>query len=546
MSKIALIVASVAATLLGVRLLGQLTVATMIVPPDAEFPDGGRYYGDLKAGKLNGQGKLVWANGDVFVGEFVDGLMSGRGTHSYSTGAEYEGDFEEGHMSGQGTLRMEDGSVYEGQFVSGAFSGEGRMTYHNGDVYVGAFENNLPHGAGRYAFSKTGEWYKGEFERSSFSGRGIYVDKQGNRYEGEFRDWSFHGQGKYVTESGIYEGEFVDGNLTGEGRFEGPDGVHYQGGFVDWIYEGEGTLVQSNGDTYRGEFQYGMYEGSGTLVYAEPRDGVTEQSGTWTFGVLDGTEVDDAWLEAAMYSQSELLEETLRALAPAREGRIDMYFVGIAGWAAQDVFLKEVEFARTQFDESFGTSGRSLLLVNNPDTVAHVPLATVTGIGRTLTALADIMDPEDILFLFLTSHGSKSDGFALEHGELPLDDLAADQLGEMLRAADINWKVVVVSACFSGVFIEPVKDDRTLIMTAASADKESFGCSDDADMTYFGRAFFERSVPESESFISAFDQARELIHEWELDRGHHSEPQIHRPAAVLQQLARWRKQRAEL
>ena len=81
-------------------------------------------------------------------------------------------------------------------------------------------------------------------------------------------------------------------------------------------------------------------------------------------------------------------------------------------------------------------------------------------------------------------------------------------------------------------------------MTAASAENESFGCSDDADLTYFGRAYFERSLPSSDSFASAFAKARDLIYEWELDRGEHSEPQIHEPRAILQHLARWRASRS--
>lgn len=545
--KLALVFSTLTMTLLGVWLFGQSSIATMIIPPSAELPDGAKYYGDVEDGRFHGKGKLVWRNGDVLVGQFVHGLASGKGKQSYSTGAEYEGEFKDGQRSGHGTLTMDDGSVYEGQFVAGAFDGQGRLTYHNGNVYVGEFKDNLLHGEGRYTDARTGDWYKGEFLRSAFTGQGTYVDKSGNRYEGAFRDWRFHGQGKYVSEGGFYEGRFEDGSLNGRGSYQGMDGVRYEGEFVDWIYEGEGTLVEESGDTYTGEFKYGTYDGQGTLVYAEPQDGLSERGGTWSYGFFDDGEItgdtSNAWVEAALYNQGDLLSDALKGLEPSRDNHIDLYFVGVAGWAEQDVFLKEVEFARSQFDENFDTRARSITLVNNPATVDERPLATVTGIRRTLSYVSSIMNPEeDILFLFLTSHGSKRTGVALEHGVLPLTDLSPEDMAEILNATNIKWKVLVVSACYSGSFVETVKDDHTLIMTAASAEKESFGCSDDADLTYFGRAYFERSLPSSDSFASAFTKARDLIHEWELDQGQHSEPQIHEPRAILRHLGKWRSQ----
>ena len=547
--KLALVLSTVIATLLCVWLFGQSSIATMIIPPSAELPDGAKYYGDVQEGRFQGRGKLVWSNGDVFVGRFVDGLASGQGTHSYASGAEYSGDFKNGLRSGRGALKMDDGTVYEGEFANDAFNGEGRLTYQNGDVYVGTFKDNLLHGEGRYTGTRTGDWYKGEFVRSVFTGRGVYVDGDGNRYEGEFRDWSFHGQGKYVTEGGIYEGRFQDGVLEGEGIYEGSEGIRYDGQFVDWMYEGKGTLVERDGDTYTGDFKYGTYDGQGTLTYAEPREGVSEESGTWSYGQLDGGETDrdteHGWVEAALYNQSELLDKALAGLEPSRDDHIDMYFVGVAGWAEQDVFLKEAEFARSQFDENFDTGGRSITLVNNPATLDEHPLATVTGIRRTLSSVASLMNPEeDILFLFLTSHGSKRSGFALKHGVLPLSDLSPDEMASILDDTNIKWKVLVVSACYSGAFVDSVQDDNTLIMTAASTENESFGCSDDADLTYFGRAYFEHSLLTSDSFASAFSKARALIYEWELDHEKHSEPQIHDPKAILHHLGRWRGQLA--
>ena len=125
---------------------------------------------------------------------------------------------------------------------------------------------------------------------------------------------------------------------------------------------------------------------------------------------------------------------------------------------------------------------------------------------------------------------------------MTLRDLPARELGHLLKESGIRWKVIVVSACYSGGFIEPLRDDSTLIITAARHDRASFGCADENDFTYFGRAFFKESLPLSRSFHDAFSKASALVAQWEkkdLPKEEPSLPQIHSTAAIDAQLARW-------
>jgi len=81
-------------------------------------------------------------------------------------------------------------------------------------------------------------------------------------------------------------------------------------------------------------------------------------------------------------------------------------------------------------------------------------------------------------------------------------------------------------------------------MTAASANRQSFGCSDDSDLTYFGRAYFEKSLNSENSFEEAFNQARDLIAQWEIEEQREpSQPQIATSPAITHKLAEWRSQR---
>src|SRR5690606_23895545 len=110
---------------------------------------------------------------------------------------------------------------------------------------------------------------------------------------------------------------------------------------------------------------------------------------------------------------------------------------------------------------------------------------------------------QDILFVYLTSHGSREHEFSLELEGLELPDLSAERLGEILRQVPATKKVIMVSACYSGGFIPHLEGPDTLVLTAARHDRRSFGCSDDSDMTYFGRAYFVDALPKASSFEGA-------------------------------------------
>ena len=213
-----------------------------------------------------------------------------------------------------------------------------------------------------------------------------------------------------------------------------------------------------------------------------------------------------------LIKQPELLYDALNDLDDERPGITDLYFVGFAPYAAEDVFRKDMEVAHKLFDERFDTDGRSVVLVNNPRTVLEQPLATVSNLRATLSVLGDLIDPEqDVVMVYLTSHGSRDHRLTVQFPPLELDSLTPDALKQMLDDAGIKWRIIVVSACYSGGFIDPLKDEHTLIMTASAANRTSFGCGNGSDATYFGDALFQHSLRFEDSFVKAFQQARDRI-----------------------------------
>ncbi|MDQ2695575.1 MAG: C13 family peptidase [Pseudomonadota bacterium] len=246
---------------------------------------------------------------------------------------------------------------------------------------------------------------------------------------------------------------------------------------------------------------------------------------------------------AILDRQPELVARELASLAPSRRGRTDLYFIAFAGFGGQDVFMKEALYAKALFAERFAAQGHALALINNWRSAGEAPLATVANLEAVLKGIARRMDrDEDILFLFLTSHGTEAHELAVQLPGVALPALSAGTLAGLLRASGIRWKVIVVSACFSGGFIDPLRDNLSLIITAARADRPSFGCSDDAELTWFGRAFLERALADSDSFVAAFARASALVGAWEAEQDYlPSQPQIASSPLIERQLARWRR-----
>lgn len=230
--------------------------------------------------------------------------------------------------------------------------------------------------------------------------------------------------------------------------------------------------------------------------------------------------------EQVFYTQQKLLEN---ALSKIQENNIDeqeWYFLGIAGASYQDVFKSEIEQIQQQFNRDFHTQGRSIALINNATTALSTPFATKTSIEMSLKEIGKKINPEqDILFLYLTSHGIEQQ-FQLENAPLQLENIDPIWLRKTLDSSGIRWRVIVISACRSGSFIPALQSPDSLIITASASDKDSFGCTNDADFTYFGRAFFNQALREKNTLKDAFIHAQNTVAQWESAQGFvPSEPQ---------------------
>jgi len=247
--------------------------------------------------------------------------------------------------------------------------------------------------------------------------------------------------------------------------------------------------------------------------------------------------------EQVLYAQPQMLRDAAAKLMPRIPDKVNLYFVAFAGDSEEDVFHNEAEYADKLLSLRFGVAGHDLMLENNPATLSQYPLASLSNLESVLGEVADKMNrDEDVLLLFLTSHGSRDHLLYVSMDPLPLDQIAPDDLADALTKSGIRHKVVVISACYSGGFIDALKDDMTMVITAASADRASFGCGTQSDITDFGRAFLAEGLNHNDTFSGAFAEARQLIDAWETRDGEdHSDPQMVSTPQIEAKLKVWRE-----
>ncbi|QSQ43752.1 peptidase C13 [Xanthomonas translucens pv. translucens] len=244
------------------------------------------------------------------------------------------------------------------------------------------------------------------------------------------------------------------------------------------------------------------------------------------------------------------LRKALAALQPQRPGTTDLYVVGFAGDASEDVFRNETHYLRQLFAQRFGAAGRIVTLINHADNLgahAYAPQASYDNLADTLQRIGKLMDRrEDALLLFLTSHGTEQHELYMQFGpgeDADYDTITPKELRGLLDDAGIRNRVIVLSACYSGGFVPALKSPDTLIITAARRDRSSFGCGNTASATYFGRAWLIDALARTTDFVESYRLATAEISARERAQGEApSYPQLYVGARIAPLLQRWRAQ----
>lgn len=235
--------------------------------------------------------------------------------------------------------------------------------------------------------------------------------------------------------------------------------------------------------------------------------------------------------QSLVEDQAPLLDEQLQALKPQRPGTADMYTITFAPYEGEEVFRRESRMVSQVMASRFDAGGRGLQLLNHREHLEDMVWATPVNLQRAIEGIAETMDrDEDVLFIHLTSHGARDGELAANFWPLDPEAVTPPDLRKWLDDAGIRHRVISISACFSGSWIDPLFNEDTLVMTASDADHTSYGCGKKSPLTFFGRAMYDEQLrSKTLSFEEAHAASRTVIQQREIEGGKddgYSNPQI--------------------
>ena len=217
---------------------------------------------------------------------------------------------------------------------------------------------------------------------------------------------------------------------------------------------------------------------------------------------------------AQIRDQQRRLGTALAALQPQTRGVADAYVVTIA-LDSDPVFAREAREAARVLGARYGAQTRTLVLAGPDGTRDDAPHGSISALLLAISHLGTVMDgAEDVLVLYTTSHGADI-GLAYHYGDSGYGVLSPASLKSALAEAGIRRRVLILSACYSGVFVPALASPDTAILTAAASTRTSFGCLAENDWTFFGDALINRALRQPVPLDEAARMAGRSVAEWE-------------------------------
>jgi hypothetical protein len=209
------------------------------------------------------------------------------------------------------------------------------------------------------------------------------------------------------------------------------------------------------------------------------------------------------------------LTRALATLQPQRAGTVDAYVISIA-LDSDPVFAREARVAGSVLGARYGAQGRTIVLAGSDGSApSTLPRGTPETFGIALARIAELMNRnEDVLVVYTSGHGTPY-GLYYNDADNGYGAISPNRLHDILDQVGIRNRLLILSACFSGVFVPRMQAENTAIVTAASADRSSFGCVAENDWTFFGDAMINHALRKPQPLAAAFNEANGLIASWE-------------------------------
>lgn len=229
-----------------------------------------------------------------------------------------------------------------------------------------------------------------------------------------------------------------------------------------------------------------------------------------------------------LLDEQRRMDKALAALGPQKPGVVDAYVV-VVGLDSDPIFGREAREAGKVLSRRYNAIGHTIVLAGTEGSgPSTLPNGSPRNLAVALARVAELMDKkQDVLVLYTAGHGAKV-GLAYHDADDGFGIIPPARMARMFDELGIKNRLLILSACFSGIFVPTLSSDTTALFTAASADRTSFGCQSDRDWTFYGDAMINNALRQPVPLAKAGEDARALIAKWEaMDRNIiPSQPQV--------------------
>ncbi len=232
--------------------------------------------------------------------------------------------------------------------------------------------------------------------------------------------------------------------------------------------------------------------------------------------------------DALIQKQLAAVEAGLKSLPAGQKATV---YLGFAMHSESKAFHGDVMLGLQRFKE-LNPNTYPVILSNKKETSdLEYPFATVYSMRKVFDQLPAIVRDKNVdLVLLASTHGNKEllsiyiDKYYTGINPTMLRDWLAPLSNNVA-----NRSLLILSACYSGSFIDTLKVSNRTIMTSASATTQSFGCAYEDKNTYFIEALLKDKINPNESVQTWFDRASKAVlnKETEKNAGVPSSPQLH-------------------
>jgi hypothetical protein len=216
-----------------------------------------------------------------------------------------------------------------------------------------------------------------------------------------------------------------------------------------------------------------------------------------------------------LLDEQRRMDKALAGLGPQKPGVVDAYIV-VVGLDSDPIFGREAREAGKVLSRRYNAAGHTIVLAGTDgDGPSTLPNGSPRNLAVALARVAELMDrKQDVLVLYTAGHGAKV-GLAYHDADDGFGIIPPARMARMFDELGIKNRLLILSACFSGIFVPTLSSDTTALFTAASADRTSFGCQSDRDWTFYGDAMINNALRQPVPLAKAGENAQALIAKWE-------------------------------